>query len=409
MDTINKYYSDDDTDTNVTSESEFEDDYKKGGYCPVKLNKIYNNKYLIEKKIGWGYFSTVWLGTDTSSDSNNKVALKFQKSASIHTDIALDEIEFLSKLPKSQFIVEYLDNFTQLSDNGKHIVIVFKPEGNNLLHFIKKYKFKGLSFEFVQKVAHNMLSALIEIQKVNIIHTDIKPENIMISYEGQLLNKSLKKNEYKKLHANSSRKLLNDEDNILLEKCHFVLIDFGNACTTDKHFTNDVTTLQYRAPEVIIGNNYDMSIDIYSLACVLFELLVGDYLFDPKKNDRYSKEDDHLALMIELLGPCPKNIYSTKPAKKFFNKFGQLKNIENLDIWPMQDVLKEKYNFKDRDIKMITDFLLPMLDWDPKKRLIANNETLNHEWLQFKYNNDEYYIPDNNIHYEEDFEITSFI
>ena len=60
------------------------------------------------------------------------------------------------------------------------------------------------------------------------------------------------------------------------------IVDLGNACYTYKHFTDDIQTRQYRAPEVILGAEYDTSADIWSLACIIFELLVGDLMFDPQ-------------------------------------------------------------------------------------------------------------------------------
>ena len=69
------------------------------------------------------------------------------------------------------------------------------------------------------------------------------------------------------------------------------LADLGNACWIDRHFTPDIQTRQYRAPEVIIGAPYDQSADMWSLACLIFELLTGDYLFDPQGGETYSKDD----------------------------------------------------------------------------------------------------------------------
>lgn len=101
------------------------------------------------------------------------------------------------------------------------------------------------------------------------------------------------------------------------------IADLGNACWTFKHFTNDIQTRQYRSPETILGAAYDASADIWSLACMLFELLTGDFLFDPQPGSRYDKNDDHLAQIIELLGPFPKQLASKgKYAKDFFNKRG---------------------------------------------------------------------------------------
>jgi serine/threonine-protein kinase SRPK3 len=78
----------------------------------------------------------------------------------------------------------------------------------------------------------------------------------------------------------------------------------GNACYIDKHYSDIIQTREYRSPEVILGGEYDETADIWSLACMIFELVTGDYLFDPKKGKSYKKNDDHLALISELIGPC---------------------------------------------------------------------------------------------------------
>lgn len=73
----------------------------------------------------------------------------------------------------------------------------------------------------------------------------------------------------------------------------------------DHHFTEDIQTRQYRSIEVILGSEYNYTADIWSTACVAFELLTGDYLFDPRGSDEYSRDEDHLAHIIELLGSIP--------------------------------------------------------------------------------------------------------
>ncbi len=59
----------------------------------------------------------------------------------------------------------------------------------------------------------------------------------------------------------------------------------------------------------MLGIDYDTSADLWSFACMVFELVTGDFLFDPRKAKdlSYSKNDDHIAQMIELIGPIPKN------------------------------------------------------------------------------------------------------
>ena len=64
--------------------------------------------------------------------------------------------------------------------------------------------------------------------------------------------------------------------------CKVKVVDLGNACWTFKHFTEDIQTRQYRSPEVIVGAKYHTSADMWSLGCIIFELLTGDLLFDPR-------------------------------------------------------------------------------------------------------------------------------
>ncbi len=80
------------------------------------------------------------------------------------------------------------------------------------------------------------------------------------------------------------------DENVMVKIC-----DMGNGCWTYHHFTPEIQTRQYRSPEVIIGADYDTSADIWSLACTVFEMVTGDFLFEPRKGNNYDKDDDHLA------------------------------------------------------------------------------------------------------------------
>ena len=84
------------------------------------------------------------------------------------------------------------------------------------------------------------------------------------------------------------------------------IVDLGNACWFHHHFSTEIQTRQYRSPEVILGINYGPSADVWSFAAMIFELVTGDFLFEPRKGDTYSKNDDHLAQVLELLGKMPK-------------------------------------------------------------------------------------------------------
>ncbi len=62
-------------------------------------------------------------------------------------------------------------------------------------------------------------------------------------------------------------------------------------------------TRQYRAPEVILDAGYSTPCDMWSLACMLFELATGAYLFDPRTSRSRCRDAHHLALITERLGP----------------------------------------------------------------------------------------------------------
>lgn len=90
------------------------------------------------------------------------------------------------------------------------------------------------------------------------------------------------------------------------------------------HFTEDIQTRQYRSIEVLLGAPYNYTADIWSTACLAFELSTGDYLFDPHGGDDYTRDEDHLAHIIELLGVIPPSlIYRGKHGLKYFTSYGK--------------------------------------------------------------------------------------
>lgn len=70
------------------------------------------------------------------------------------------------------------------------------------------------------------------------------------------------------------------------------IVDLGNACWTYKQFTSDIQTRQYRCPEVLLGARYSTPADVWSLACILFELATGDLLFDPRSGGEEFDRDE---------------------------------------------------------------------------------------------------------------------
>lgn len=153
----------------------------------------------------------------------------------------------------------------------------------------------------------------------------------------------------------------------------------------------------------MLGIDYDTSADLWSFACMVFELITGDFLFEPKKSQNYGKTDDHLAQMMEILGPMPKNFaIAGKNFDNFFQKDEMshkynFKRIRGLRHFPLKKLLIDKYRLKIEEADMLADFLMQMLHWYPSDRASAQ-EMLNHPWLKMK---DEYNYRMNDLEYKK--------
>jgi serine/threonine-protein kinase SRPK3 len=187
-------------------------DYKIGGYHPIHVGEVLLDRYVIIQKLGWGHFSTVWLTKDLKY--NNYVAMKVQKSAQHYLEAAYDEVEILDQVATNwrteewknsiegfykddpqlkallekwgmsgttSHCVQLLNSFIHHGPNGKHFVMVFEILGVNFLEIIKRYDYKGVPIPLVRKLARQCLIGLDYLHRMcKIIHTDFKPENVVI-------------------------------------------------------------------------------------------------------------------------------------------------------------------------------------------------------------------------------------
>ncbi|XP_038707030.1 SRSF protein kinase 3-like isoform X2 [Tripterygium wilfordii] len=472
--------------SDYTSEDEGTEDYRRGGYHPVRIGETFKHGcYVVQSKLGWGHFSTVWVAWDTQRSLY--VALKVQKSASHYTEAAMDEIKILKQIAEGdpdnkKCVVKLLDHFKHSGPNGLHMCMVFEYLGDNLLTLIKYSDYRGVPLHMVKEICFHILVGLDYLHsQLSIIHTDLKPENVLlssfidptrdpsktngppilptsnnkiVSVHGAVKdikssNGGLTKNQKKKIRkkakkvaqgagkddseeheagdhtpnaedsngqvkpsGNSAEEPVNgsvirdvsakservkdaSQENhgrrrgspstmkklLAAVDCNCKLVDFGNACWTHKQFTSDIQTRQYRCPEVILGSKYSTPADLWSFACLCFELATGDVLFDPHSGDNYDRDEDHLALMMELLGTMPRKIaLRGRFSRDFFNRNGDLRHIRRLRSWPLNKVLIEKYSFSEQDANDMADFLVPILDFLPEKRPSAA-ECLNHPWI----------------------------
>lgn len=165
------------------------------------------------------------------------------------------------------------------------------------------------------------------------------------------------------------------------DKIIIKIADLGNACWVHQHFTEDIQTCQYRSVEVLIGADYSTPADIWSTACMAFELATGDYLFDPQSGATFTREEDHIAHIIELLGPLPSQFaLSGRNSKRYFNRKGQLRHITKLKPWSLFEILLDKYEWPREEALQFSSFLLTMLELLPEQRATAA-QCLKHPWI----------------------------
>ena len=243
-------------------------------------------KWRIERKIGEGSFGTVYeirredfgqvyraaLKVITVPQSETELKNARQEGmddGSIHTyfysmvEDIVREFALMSRLKGMTNVVSYEDHEVVPHDDGMGWDILIRME---LLTPLLEYAYDHpFSRRDIIRLGIDMCRALELCQKYNIIHRDVKPENIFVSGGGD-----------------------------------FKLGDFGIARTVEKTMSgmSKKGTYSYMAPEVYRGGVYGFSVDTYSLGVVMYRLLNNNrlpFLPQPPEPITYSQRETALA------------------------------------------------------------------------------------------------------------------
>jgi serine/threonine-protein kinase SRPK3 len=401
------------TECETSIEQEDQCQYKKGGYHRIKPLDLFASRYRVLKKVGWGQFSTVWLCRD--EEKSSYVALKVSKSSIFYSDAAVSEMSILQHISEMQQILSFssnsqnsnivnlLDSFSHRGPNGRHFVLVFEILGVNLLEMVKSYEYRGIPLKILRPFLIQILQGLHFLHKeCGVIHTDLKLENIVFELTerqkkelletGSVKSQLLKKNENLKKESISAKNSKNQakvkknqrktrkNPEFFNDQLKLKIIDFGNAVFSSGLCNKEIQTRSYRAPEVILGFQFNSKADIWSFGCIAFELITGELLFQPRAGEGYSEDDDHLASIWETFEDFPVDWAKTsKFAWKFFLK-DKLKKLPDLQVFPLKDVLVSRYGFSERKAEEVSAFLNQVLKINPENRPSAEDLLL-HPWL----------------------------
>lgn len=223
-----------------------------------------------------------------------------------------------------------------------HICVVFELLSINLFEFQKLADYAPLSIGLIRRFSIQILYALNFLKQQKIIHCDLKPENILLKSK---------------------------------QKSGIKVIDLGSASFINSKVYTYIQSRFYRAPEIILGVPYTYSIDMWSLGCILAELISGYPLFPGED------EKDQIALMMEVLDIPPKSVLDKgSRSHLFFEENGTpiiTPNSEGKRRYPNTKCLEEVLENNDQ---LFLCFIRKCLHWDSEKR-ITPEQALRDEWI----------------------------
>ncbi|KAG0190027.1 hypothetical protein DFQ28_002602 [Apophysomyces sp. BC1034] len=223
-----------------------------------------------------------------------------------------------------------------------HLCIAFECLSINLYDFIKSNEFQGFSNGLIRRFTMQILNSLSLLRKHKLIHCDLKPENILLK------------------HPNKSS---------------IKIIDFGSSCLENEKVYTYIQSRFYRSPEVILGMNYSMAIDMWSVGCILAELDNGYPLF-PGEN-----EQEQLACIMEIKGvPDTHLVEKSTRRKLFFDSYGTPRIMPNSKGKKRRPGTKKLADVLRSSDENFVDFVDQCLNWDPEKRLTPD-EASRHPWI----------------------------
>lgn len=287
-------------------------------------------RYEVVDTLGKGSFGQVLNCRDHCTGQS--VAVKIIRNKKRFHHQALVEIKILDNLRKwdadeKHYVLKMTEHFYFRN----HLCIATELLSINLYELIKANGFVGFTTGLIRRFTTQMLMSLSLMRHHRIVHCDLKPENVLLRHPS---------------------------------KSAIKVIDFGSSCLEHEKIYTYIQSRFYRSPEVILGMNYHMAIDMWSLGCILAELYTGFPIF-PGEN-----EQEQLACIMEVLGVPDKDFVNRSSRKKlFFDTNGVPRPVINSKgrrRRPGSKSLAQVLRCNDEEF---IDFIAKCLVWDPERRI----------------------------------------
>ncbi|EEH08477.1 protein kinase [Histoplasma capsulatum G186AR] len=370
----------------VKLEEEELPDYNSEDFYPVRLGDVFKSRYQVIAKLGFGVGSSVWLCRDLkfgdyltlkvcTCRQEAGVAAQSTNEVAVARHIRAADVEH----PGERYLRLIIREFTIYGPGGEHRCLLYTPQGMTYTEFRNSQPDRMLDKALLQQTYQLILIGLDLLHQLSVVHTDISPNNILLGARSPSVFSKIEQSE---LEHPSARKVLRDRT---IYRSHSmpitdgtpVLCDFGGARIGERKHLGDVMPDFYRAPEVILGMEWDYKIDIWSIGVMVWDLFEGGRLFYALKN-RILDDEQHLAEMVALMGPPPQSfLQRSEKCRKYWDDEGQW--IAATPI-PEQSLDTREWRLEGEDHRLLLDFLSKIFRWLPEERASAQ-ELTSHPFL----------------------------
>ncbi|KKZ61984.1 non-specific serine/threonine protein kinase [[Emmonsia] crescens] len=369
--------------------------YKPEQYYPVNIGDIYNARYQVAGKLGYGAYSTNWLCQDLQDNKYKvlKVSTMLPDFPAI-TERELKIYEHLSQVdsahPGQSLIRGLYDSFDLQGSAGKYYCLVLQSMHMTVLEMMRLNP-RPFDLPLLKLTLKRLLLALDFLHnEAQIIHTDLKTDNLMLTLEDDTMLADFAKAEAK---DPSPRKQI-DQSRTIYRSRRFrrpvkgnsyglpILCDFGEARIGKMQESGPfVQPHIYRAPEIIFEMPWGSAVDIWNVACLIWDLFEGEHLFGDIFDTKSSHDPfKHLALIVALIGPPPSDfVRRSETTDQCFDPNGAWIAHKDAAI-PSISLESLEKRLSGQDKESFIQFLKSMLKWLPEERKTAR-QLLEDPWL----------------------------